>query len=132
MVSRRVSRPVLAYGMVDYYIEAEYLYDLDVKEDSYAYAWTELGDQPPDVACAFGSSASARASITAIAISRARIRAVPARRAKLGLYVFILAIVLIGSRSSRSRRSSSQASVPIYRTTEMTSSGLCIGAGFRF
>ena len=36
----------LAYGMVDYYIEAEYLYDLDVKEDSYAYAWTELGISP--------------------------------------------------------------------------------------
>jgi hypothetical protein len=36
----------LAYGMVDYYIEAEYLYDLDVKEDSYAYAWSELGFTP--------------------------------------------------------------------------------------
>jgi hypothetical protein len=36
----------LAYGMVDYYIEAEYLYDLDVKEDSYTYAWSELGFGP--------------------------------------------------------------------------------------
>jgi hypothetical protein len=36
----------LAYGMVDYYIEAEYLYDLDVKEDSYTYAWSELGISP--------------------------------------------------------------------------------------
>jgi hypothetical protein len=36
----------LAYGMIDYYIEAEYLYDLDVKEDSYTYAWTELGISP--------------------------------------------------------------------------------------
>jgi len=36
----------LAYGIVDYYIEAEYLYDLDVKEDSYIYAWSELGVSP--------------------------------------------------------------------------------------
>jgi hypothetical protein len=36
----------LAYGIADYYIEAEYLYDLDVKEDSYAYAWSELGFSP--------------------------------------------------------------------------------------
>jgi hypothetical protein len=36
----------LAYGIVDLYIEAEYLYDLEVKEDSYTYAWTELGLTP--------------------------------------------------------------------------------------
>ena len=36
----------VAYGIVDYYIEAEYLYDLEVQEDSYTYAWSELGFSP--------------------------------------------------------------------------------------
>jgi hypothetical protein len=36
----------LAYGIFDYYIEAEYLYDFEAKEDSYTYAWTELGFSP--------------------------------------------------------------------------------------
>jgi len=36
----------LAYGVVDFYVEAEYLYDTDVSEDSYTYAWSELGVSP--------------------------------------------------------------------------------------
>ncbi len=36
----------LAYGITDFYIEAEYLYDTEVHEDSYTYAWSELGFSP--------------------------------------------------------------------------------------
>ena len=36
----------LAYGVADFYIEAEYLYDLDNHEDNYTYAWSELGFSP--------------------------------------------------------------------------------------
>ena len=36
----------LAYGVADFYIEAEYLYDFDNHEDSYTYAWSELGITP--------------------------------------------------------------------------------------
>ena len=36
----------LAYGVADFYIEAEYLYDSRVQEDSYTYAWSELGFSP--------------------------------------------------------------------------------------
>lgn len=36
----------LAYGITDFYIEAEYLYDFDNHEDSYTYAWSELGFSP--------------------------------------------------------------------------------------
>lgn len=36
----------LAYGMVDYYIEAEYMHDIEVEEDSFTYAWSELGFTP--------------------------------------------------------------------------------------
>ena len=36
----------LAYGIADFYIEAEYLYDFDNHEDSYTYAWSELGFSP--------------------------------------------------------------------------------------
>lgn len=36
----------VAYGVVDYYIEAEYLYDFEAHEDSYTYAWSELGFSP--------------------------------------------------------------------------------------
>jgi len=36
----------LAYDIADFYIEAEYLYDFDNHEDSYTYAWSELGVTP--------------------------------------------------------------------------------------
>lgn len=36
----------LAYGIADFYIEAEYLYDFDNHEDNYTYAWSELGFSP--------------------------------------------------------------------------------------
>jgi hypothetical protein len=35
-----------AYGAVDFYTEAEYVYDTKVKEDSFTYAWSELGYSP--------------------------------------------------------------------------------------
>jgi len=36
----------LAYGIVDFYIEAEYMHDFEVQEDSFTYAWSELGFSP--------------------------------------------------------------------------------------
>ena len=36
----------VAYGMVDFYIEAEYVRDLEVQADSFTYAWSELGVSP--------------------------------------------------------------------------------------
>ena len=36
----------LAYGIADFYIEAEYLHDFENSEDSYTYAWSELGFSP--------------------------------------------------------------------------------------
>jgi len=33
----------VAYGFADFYIEAEYVYDTETREDSFTYAWTELG-----------------------------------------------------------------------------------------
>ena len=36
----------LAYGKVDFYIEAEYVRDTGEKHDSYVYAWSELGVRP--------------------------------------------------------------------------------------
>jgi hypothetical protein len=38
----------LGYGMTDLYIEAEYVRDLEVKEDSFTYSWSELGLTPLD------------------------------------------------------------------------------------
>jgi hypothetical protein len=36
----------VAYGVADLYVEAEYVYDLHVREDSFTYAWSELGFTP--------------------------------------------------------------------------------------
>lgn len=36
----------VAYGIVDFYTEAEYMHDFDVREDSFTYAWSELGFTP--------------------------------------------------------------------------------------
>jgi len=36
----------LAYGIADIYIEAEYVRDLEVREDSFTYSWSELGFTP--------------------------------------------------------------------------------------
>ncbi len=36
----------VAYGVADFYIEAEYVRDLEVQEDSFTYAWSELGFTP--------------------------------------------------------------------------------------
>lgn len=36
----------LAYGLVDFYSEVEYVRDLDVRDDSFTYAWSELGVSP--------------------------------------------------------------------------------------
>jgi hypothetical protein len=35
-----------AYGVADFYMEAEYVYDLEVREDSFTYSWSELGITP--------------------------------------------------------------------------------------
>ena len=36
----------VAYGLVDFYSEVEYVRDLDVGDDSFTYAWSELGVSP--------------------------------------------------------------------------------------
>jgi hypothetical protein len=36
----------VAYGIVDFYTEAEYMHDFDALEDSFTYAWSELGISP--------------------------------------------------------------------------------------
>jgi hypothetical protein len=36
----------VGYGVVDFYTEAEYVYDIKVSEDSFTYAWSELGFSP--------------------------------------------------------------------------------------
>ena len=36
------------YGIADFYTEAEHVYDTNAKEDSYTYAWSELGLSPLD------------------------------------------------------------------------------------
>jgi hypothetical protein len=36
----------VAYGVADFYIEAEYVYDLEIRKDSFTYAWIELGFTP--------------------------------------------------------------------------------------
>lgn len=33
----------VAWGVADFYTEAEYVYDLDVRADKYTYAWSEFG-----------------------------------------------------------------------------------------
>jgi hypothetical protein len=38
----------VAYKRVDFYIEAEYVHPKDSKQDSYTYAWSELGFKPVD------------------------------------------------------------------------------------
>ena len=38
----------LAYGIVDFYTETEYVRDTEVKEDSFTYSWNELGLTPLD------------------------------------------------------------------------------------
>jgi hypothetical protein len=36
----------VAYGAVDFYTETEYVHDSKVGEDSFTYAWSELGFSP--------------------------------------------------------------------------------------
>ncbi len=36
----------IGYGIVDFYSESEYVRDTEVKEDSFAYSWNELGISP--------------------------------------------------------------------------------------
>lgn len=36
----------VAYGVADFYIESEYMHDFEVHEDSFTYAWSELGVSP--------------------------------------------------------------------------------------
>jgi len=39
-------KATLAYGIVDFYVESEYLRDSKVRDDSFTYAWSELGFSP--------------------------------------------------------------------------------------
>lgn len=36
----------VVYGITDFYIESEYMYDTNTRDDSYTYAWSELGFSP--------------------------------------------------------------------------------------
>jgi hypothetical protein len=36
----------IAYGIVDFYTEMEYVRDLEVRQDSFTYSWNELGFSP--------------------------------------------------------------------------------------
>jgi hypothetical protein len=36
----------VVYGITDFYIESEYMYDTNTRDDSYTYAWSELGFTP--------------------------------------------------------------------------------------
>jgi hypothetical protein len=36
----------VVYGITDFYTEAEYVYDTEVRADSFTYAWSELGFSP--------------------------------------------------------------------------------------
>jgi hypothetical protein len=36
----------VAYGIVDFYMETEYVRDLEVRQDSFTYAWSEIGFSP--------------------------------------------------------------------------------------
>jgi hypothetical protein len=36
----------VVYGITDFYTEAEYMYDTNANEDSFTYAWSELGFTP--------------------------------------------------------------------------------------
>jgi hypothetical protein len=36
----------IAYGIVDFYTETEYVRDLEVRQDSFTYSWNELGFSP--------------------------------------------------------------------------------------
>jgi hypothetical protein len=38
----------LAYGIVDFYTESEYVRDTEAREDSFTYSWNELGFTPLD------------------------------------------------------------------------------------
>jgi hypothetical protein len=36
----------IGYGIVDFYSESEYVYDLEIRADSFTYSWNELGFTP--------------------------------------------------------------------------------------
>ena len=78
----------LAYGMVDFYVEAEYLRDSKVREDSFTYAWSELGISPAKW-LRFGLVAQrTRAYESERDIQRGPFVQFIARKLTLGAYVF--------------------------------------------
>jgi len=78
----------LAYGMVDFYVEAEYLRDSKVREDSFTYAWSELGISPAKW-LRFGLVAQrTRAYESERDIQRGPFVQFIARKVTLGAYVF--------------------------------------------
>ncbi|MGH8767366.1 MAG: hypothetical protein ACREVT_04190 [Burkholderiales bacterium] len=78
----------LAYGIADFYIEAEYLHDFENHEDSYAYAWSELGFSPLEW-LRFGLVGQrTRVYSSDLDIQRGGFAQIISGKVTLGLYVF--------------------------------------------
>jgi len=78
----------LAYGVVDFYIETEYLHDFESHEDSYTYAWSELGFSPVE-RLHFGLVGQrTRVYRSDLDIQRGGFAQITFGKATLGLYVF--------------------------------------------
>jgi hypothetical protein len=78
----------LAYGLVDFYIESEYLHDFESHEDNYIYAWSELGFSPLE-RLRFGLVGQrTRLYRSDLDIQRGGFAQITFGRATLGLYVF--------------------------------------------
>ena len=78
----------LAYGIADFYIEAEYLHDSENHEDSYTYAWSELGFSPLEW-LRFGLVGQrTRVYSSDLDIQRGGFAQIISGKVTLGLYVF--------------------------------------------
>lgn len=80
----------VAYGLVDFYTEAEYLYNSEVQDDSFTYAWSELGFSPLEW-LRFGLVGQrTRVYSGDLAIQRGAFAQFISGKVTLGLYVFNL------------------------------------------
>jgi hypothetical protein len=78
----------VAYGIVDFYTETEYVRDTEVKEDSFTYSWNELGFSPLEW-LRFGLAGQRTMVYQSDRdIQRGLFAQVTYRKATLGLYVF--------------------------------------------
>jgi hypothetical protein len=78
----------LAYGIVDLYVEAEYLHDFESHEDNYTYAWSELGFSPLE-RLRFGLVGQrTRVYSSDLDIQRGGFAPIISGKLTLGLYVF--------------------------------------------